>query len=122
MTSCHTPPPPPVPNELANSALSMHLMERAILMHMEAMIGCQNMHIADAYVHISAGRIAEARKELRDGLDHHKTAHKLLVEACAERDRLHEAAITLCQQEHLDHVAETDPVAAKVAADFMKKL
>ena len=113
---------PPQPDEIAENVLGAHVMERAILQLMRNMIECQNGHVVDAYMHLSNGRIAEARQTLREGIDHFKTSAKALCESCAERDRLHDAAVTLLNADEVDRAADADPVAAQVAADFLKKV
>lgn len=111
---------PPVPDELFTHAIGMHIKEREIFAHMLLFVQCQHTHINNAFAHLNDGDIADARKELHEGLVHYGNMHAHMMQLIAERNKLHDETAVLAREEIMDHVQ--DPAAAKIVADFMKKL
>lgn len=108
--------------ELMESAVSMHMAERAIMQSMVGLLNCQSSHIVDAHTAFMNGDYATVVHELREGMAHYASVWPNILKLIEERARLNSNAVELARAEHADANAPTDPSAAKIADDFLKKL
>lgn len=108
--------------ELMESAVSMHMAERAILQAMSGLISCQASHVVDAHTAFMNGDQATLVHELREGMAHYAEVWPNIVKLIEERDRLNKNATELAMAEYSDANAPTDAAATKIADDFLKKL